>query len=208
MSLAPDRQPYFNFFNSFQSPLLNITWEVETGDFTARCRAAGVPSYQWLVHALCRACLEVEPFLWRLGADGKPTKVSTLTPSYTVLKPDGNFNFCTVPFQADFKAYLKQSLEIKAAMENAQGLAHDEEGRIDYLFITSIPWMRFTSIQHPVFDLSKVHVPSFAFGKFCVENGRIRFPFSVQAHHGFVDGLHMHQLEVALKKQLALNPFK
>lgn len=46
MSLTPERQPYFNFFNSFQSPLLNITWEVETEDFTARCRAAGVPSYQ------------------------------------------------------------------------------------------------------------------------------------------------------------------
>ena len=125
-----------------------------------------------------------------------------------MLKPDGNFNFCTVPFQADFRDYLKQSLETKAAMEHAPGLAHDEEGRIDYLFITSIPWMRFTSIQHPVFDLAKMHVPSFAFGKFHVENGKIRFPFSVQAHHGFVDGLHMYQLEVALKQQLALDSFK
>lgn len=208
MSLTPERQPYFNFFNAFQSPLLNITWEVETEDFTARCRAAGVPSYQWLVHALCRACLEVEPFLWRLGHDGKPTKVSTLTPSYTVLKPDGNFNFCTVPFQDEFKSYLKHSLEMKAKSETTPGLAHDEPGRIDYLFITSIPWMRFTSIQHPVFDLAKVHVPSFAFGKFHIEQGKIRFPFSVQAHHGFVDGLHMHQLEVALKNQLALDSFK
>ena len=204
MSLAPARRPYFDFFNSFQSPLLNITWEIETEDFTARCRAAGVPSYQWLVHALCRACLQVEPFLWRLGSDGEPTKVSTLTPSYTVMKTDGNFNFCTVPFQTDFRSYLKQSLAMKAKCETSAGLAHDEPGRIDYLFITSIPWMKFTSIQHPVFDIAKVHVPSFAFGKFQVENGRIRFPFSVQAHHGFVDGLHMHQLESTLVKELGV----
>lgn len=199
------RQSYFNFFNTFQSPLLNITWEVETEDFTERCKAAGVSSYQRLVHALCGACMDVPEFRWRLGADDQPTLVSTLSPSYTILKPDGHFNFTTVPYQEDFSEYLKVSLAAKARSEAAAGLSLDEEGRIDYLFITSIPWMRFTSIQHPVQELSRVHVPSFAFGKFVRENGKIKFPFSVQAHHGFVDGVHMHRLEEALKQRLKKN---
>jgi chloramphenicol O-acetyltransferase len=181
---------------------------VETEDFTARCRAAGVPSYQWLVHALCRACMKVEEFRWRLDSNDQPVKVDTLTPSYTVMKKDGNFNFCTVPYQDNFVEYLKTSLATKTRAETSPGLAHDEPGRIDYLFITSIPWMRFTSIQHPVFDIKRVHVPSFAFGKFHVENGRIRFPFSVQGHHGFIDARHMHALEEQLKTELALNPLK
>lgn len=206
--ISEKRRPYFDFFHSFQSPLLNITWEVETEDFTAKCKREGVSSYQWLVYSLCKACLEVEPFLWRLDEKGEPTKVSTLTPSYTVMKEDGNFNFCTVPYHSDFKTFLAKSLVVKeVAQKHPDGLTNDEPGRIDYLFITSIPWMKFTSIQHPVFDIKNVHVPSFAFGKFQVENGRIRFPFSVQGHHGFIDGLHMHQLEVALKKALSAPAF-
>ena len=206
--MTPERRRYFDFFHGFQSPLLNITWEVETADFTGPCRAAGVPSYQWLLHSLCRACLTVEPFLWRLGEGDVPVKVDTLTPSYTVLKPDGHFNFCTLPYVEHFPTFLQNSLAAKERAEKAVGLSHDEPGRLDYLFITSIPWLRFTSIQHPVFDVKRVHVPSFAFGKFQVEHGRIRFPFSVQAHHGFVDGLHLHRLEESLKGLLALDPLK
>lgn len=202
--ISEKRRPYFEFFRRFEAPLLNVTWEVETEDFTARCRAAGVPSYQWLVHALCKACFAVEPFLWRLNEDGEPTKVTTLTPSYTVMKVDGNFNFCTVPFAADFQAFLEASLAVKARAEkHPEGLTNDEPGRIDYLFITSLPWLKFTSIQHPVFDLKTAHVPSFAFGKFEVTGDRLRFPFSAQGHHGFIDGVHLHQLEVALKAALS-----
>ena len=203
MSNFYPRESYFNFFNGFQSPFLNITWEVETVDYTQRCKDLGVSSNQWLVHALCGACMDVPEFRWRLGVNGEPTMVNTLTPSYTTLKPDGHFNFTTVPYQEDFNEFLKVSLAAKTRAEEAPGLSLDEEGRIDYIFITTIPWMRFTSIQHPVQELHRVHIPSFAFGKFTREKGKIRFPFSVQAHHGFVDGVHMHRLEEAMKGRLA-----
>lgn len=196
------RESYFNFFRTFQSPLLNITWEVETEDFTPRCKELGISSYQWMVHALCGACMDVKEFRMRLGSDDKPNLVTTLSPSFTILKSDGHFNFTTVPYDADFEEFQKRAQAAKLRAEAAPGLSMDEEGRIDYLFITSIPWMRFTSIQHPVQELNRVHIPSFAFGKFTRENGKIKFPFSVQAHHGFVDAVHMHKLEEAFKVRL------
>lgn len=196
------RESYFNFFNTFQSPLLNITWEVETDDFTVRCKDLGVPVYHWMVHALCGACMDVPEFRWRLGSDDKPTMVSTLSPSFTIMKPDGHFNFNTVPYQEDFREFHRLAMASRLRAEASPGLSLDEEGRIDYLFITSIPWLRFTSIQHPVQELGRVHIPSFAFGKFTKEPGRIKFPFSVQGHHGFVDAVHMHRLEEAFKVRL------
>lgn len=202
MSLPASRKPYFDFFNAFEQPYVNIAWEVETFDFTKQCKAKNISSYHYLVHALSAACLEVEPFLWRVGLDGEPVKMNWITPSFTVMKPDGNFNFCTLPFKRDPLEFERDCLKAKALSRNAPGLTPDEAGRLDYIFITSLPWMKFSFIQHPVFNLKKNHIPSFAFGKFDIQGEVLKFSFAVQAHHGFVDGFHMHQLEVALKKNL------
>jgi len=41
--------------------------------------------------------------------------------------------------------------------------------------------------------LAQPDIPSFAWGKFRDAGvGRLELPFSVQVHHGFVDGYHIH----------------
>ncbi|MBY0518622.1 MAG: hypothetical protein K2P81_17055 [Bacteriovoracaceae bacterium] len=202
MNLPDQRKPYFDFFKNFESPLLNICWEIEVNDFTGKCKIAEISSYHFLVHSLTKACLNVEAFLWRTDREHQPIRVDSLTPSFTVMKPDGNFNFCTLPFEDNIFDFNHSCELAKKASQESQGLSSDEEGRVDYIFITSIPWMRFTSIQHPVHNLKRVNVPSFAFGKFIKENGKIKIPFAVQGHHGFIDGIHMHQLERELIKNL------
>jgi len=49
-------------------------------------------------------------------------------------------------------------------------------------------------------------VPRLAWGKYFEENGKILLPFSVQAHHSFVDGIHMGKYYECLQKYL--NEFK
>jgi chloramphenicol O-acetyltransferase len=73
----------------------------------------------------------------------------------------------------------------------------------EQVFITCIPWLAFTSIQHPSASLAHPDIPSFAWGKFRqIGNGRMELPFSVQAHHGFVDGFHIHRLAQAITAEL------
>jgi chloramphenicol O-acetyltransferase len=57
-----------------------------------------------------------------------------------------------------------------------------------------MPWLDFTSIQHPMASLATPDIPSLAWGKFRDGPDGLQLPFSVQAHHGFVDGYHIHQL--------------
>jgi chloramphenicol O-acetyltransferase type A len=66
-----------------------------------------------------------------------------------------------------------------------------------------ITWLDFTSIQHPVGRFKSNDIPSLAWGKISeLGNGKISLPFSVQAHHGFVDGYHVHLLSEQIKRSL------
>ncbi len=203
MNLPPDRQQYFDFFSKFHSPYLNLTWEMQLKDFSPECRRLGISRFQWLIYNLCRSLMNVDAFMWRLDSQSKPVQVKTLSPSYTVLNPQKNFNFTSFSFDANWQTFLERSLRSKVEAEAAEKILADESGIIDYIFITTLPWMKFTSIQHPIFDPHRVHIPSFAFGAFEESQGQICFPFSVQVHHGFVDGYHLHLLEVEMKKNLS-----
>ena len=43
-------------------------------------------------------------------------------------------------------------------------------------------------------SLAAPDIPSLAWGRFRAVDGGLQLPFSVQAHHGFVDGYHIHLL--------------
>jgi chloramphenicol O-acetyltransferase type A len=203
MSLTSDRQHYFDFFSKFHSPYLNLTWELKLADFSPYCQRLGISRFQWLIYNLCRSLMSIDAFMWRLDEEGKPVQVSTISPSYTVLNPQKNFNFTNFSYDSSWPLFLERSLRSKGEAEAATRILVDEQGKLDYIFITTLPWMKFTSIQHPIFDPRRVHIPSFAFGAFEVLGPEISFPFSVQAHHGFVDGYHLHLLDLAMKKNLS-----
>lgn len=52
-------------------------------------------------------------------------------------------------------------------------------------------------------DESKWDTPLFDWGKYYEKDGRLMMPVSVQAHHSFVDGIHIGEFVNALEKYLA-----
>lgn len=65
-----------------------------------------------------------------------------------------------------------------------------------------MPWLDFTSIQHPMASIAEPDIPSLAWGKFRDTPEGLQLPFSVQAHHGFVDGYHIHQFAQQVAREL------
>lgn len=67
----------------------------------------------------------------------------------------------------------------------------DEPGKDNVMYVTSIPWISFTNITHPI-HLSPIDsVPRFAWGKYFESEGKILMPLSVQVHHALMDGYHV-----------------
>ena len=64
---------------------------------------------------------------------------------------------------------------------------------ITNLHRSSLPWVRFTSVSHPIHMHPADSVPRITWGKCASENGAVRMPMSVQVHHGLADGVHVGQ---------------
>jgi len=67
----------------------------------------------------------------------------------------------------------------------------DDPEQDNLLFMTSIPWVSFTSFMHPIHLHPADSVPRFAWGKSFEEGKFLKMPLSVQAHHALMDGIHI-----------------
>ena len=187
------RQAHLNLFTSYQLPAVNVTAECDCRDFVTPAKACGLPPFSLLLHGIAKASMEVENFRHRLF-EGQVQRVERLTVSYTVVGADENLNFSTLPFDEDWPTFLSHYLADREEARTAASLRLAPMDHRAYLFVTCLPWLRFTSIQHPVARFADASIPNVAVGRFSIAAGRVTFPLSVQAHHGLVDGLHIHQL--------------
>lgn len=110
-------------------------------------------------------------------------------PASTILIHDDLFTFCIFDYVENFSEFAARAAE-QIAYVKAHPMLEDEPGRDDYLFMTAIPWVSFTSFMHPL-DFPVDSVPRFAWGKFFEDGEFLKMPLSVQGHHALMDGIHM-----------------
>lgn len=194
-----DRSRQIGMFGRYDLPVVNIAAEAECADFVTPAKAAGIPPFARMLHAVAQASLDVPQFRLRLLPDGTLLEVGTdLRVSYTVLGVEENLNFSSFDHRAHFPdflaAYLADREAARAAFARGEAdlrLSPLGEDRA-WIFVTCLPWLRFTFIQHPIADATDCSIPGIAVGRYEVTaDGRVRFPIAVQAHHGLVDGIHI-----------------
>lgn len=193
------RRDRFELFDRMDSPAVNLCFTLDLPDLRPWCKAQGLPPFHVLLCAVLRAVLKVENFRYRIF-DGEVISIDRLTPSYTVVNQHHDLNFAQFAWSDDLREFVARSLVAREEASSMDALNDTYQGMSrreckNQVFVTCIPWLDFTSIQHPMASLGSPDIPSLAWGKFRDgANGRLQLPFSVQAHHGFVDGYHIHQL--------------
>lgn len=65
-----------------------------------------------------------------------------------------------------------------------------------------MPWVTYTHISHTNSGQKDNATPLFDWGKYDEKAGQIVMPVSVQAHHSFVDGLHIGKFVDLLQEYL------
>lgn len=201
------RRDRFEFFESFENPLLNLSFDLEMEDFRPYCKERSLPPFHFFLYHLIHSFNELDNFKYRI-LDGEVIKVEELFGSYTVLNDENLFNYTRFKIDKDLGIFLKNSQASKVEAESSMGLINTgieltPREMKNYIFITSIPWLKLTSIEHPIYKYKSADIPSVAWGKFTpTANGQMIIPFSVQAHHGFVDAYHINLFAELLKKKL------
>ncbi len=183
----PHRQKHFDFFKSMNHPHFNITAPVNIDGLLKACKQKGLSTHLAIVYIISRAANDIPQFRWRIRGE-EVVEHDSVQPSFTVpTKVSDVFSFCTVDFDIDPDIFLERAGEIRKQMENDPSF-EDEDGRDDYLFLSSFPWVAFTGYQHAMQYHPHDSVPRISWGKIHEVNGKMIMPLSVQVHHAIVDG--------------------
>lgn len=186
----PHRQKHFEFFNGMNHPHFNITANVDISKLLLFLKKNGLPITPSIVYLISRVANDIPEFRWRIR-DGKVFEHQTVHPSFSVFTEVADvFSFCEVKYEQHAKKFIDRAFLRSEEMKKNPSF-EDEEGRDDFLFLSTIPWVSFTGFQHAMQFHTCDSIPRIVWGKFFEMDGKMQMPLSVQVHHAIVDGRHV-----------------
>ncbi len=193
------RREQFDLFRRLRVPYFSITSDVEISTYRKLVpRGAGFTL--GIAHAIAAAANATPPFRQRLRGDDV-IEFDVVHPTIIVLTEEEAFRFCAFPFSESFEQFADGARE---RMEEARAASSlfDFEDRLDYLFMTSIPWIPFTGMTHASMTRADDSVPRIAWGRCRQVGDRILLPLNVQVHHALVDGIHVGRFYAAFEETM------
>ena len=183
------RRKHYELFGSFNHPHFGMTVNMDLTAFRSYQRKHGISFTVAVMYVISRAANSIPEFRYRIR-DERVIEHDIVHPSATILVNENEFSFCTVEYTGDFSKFAEiAAKQIAHVKENLT--LEDKSGQDDLLFMTSIPWVSFTSFSHPMNLSPPDSVPRFAWGRFREEEDRWLMPLAVQGHHAVMDGLHV-----------------
>ena len=183
------RRDIYKFYSGLDYPHFNICAEIDITRLHRQCRQSGISRFNGVLYGVSRIANEIEEFRQRIRAE-EVVQHQVVHPSYTVLTDDNTFCFCETKYSDDITIFSDRTDRAILRAKQEPSL-EDEPGRDDYLFISSLPWVRFTSVSHPIHMNPVDSIPRITWGRFSEVHKRVTMPLSIQVHHGLADGYHV-----------------
>ena len=98
------RSGQFAYFRQMLFPFAGVTAEGDITDFAARRQ--GRPFFLSFLYAVVRAANAVPQLRRRITEDGAVVEYDWCAPSYTAMKPDGVYVYCTVEGDLPYEAFV------------------------------------------------------------------------------------------------------
>lgn len=197
-----ERSLHCQIFREYVEPAFCVTFEVDCTNFKEAIEQQGLSFTLAMVYAVCKCANEIEAFRYRF-VDGQVVLFERIDTAFTYLNQEtGLFKVVNVPFIDSLPEYC--ALAQKTAREQ-QAYFTGPLGN-DVFQCSALPWVTYTHISHTISGKNENATPLFDWGKYSERSGRLWMPVSVQAHHSFVDGLHIGQFTEKLQNFLNQPP--
>ena len=194
-----ERAMHCMVFRNSVEPAFCITFEADVTEFKKYVKNSNLSFTLAMVYAVCKCANQIEAFRYRF-VDGKVVLFDNIDTAFTYLNKKTNlFKVVNVPMMDNLREYCA----------NAKKIADEQEAYFtgplgnDVFQCSPMPWVTYTHISHTNSGKKDNATPLFDWGKYCEKDGRIMMPISVQAHHSFVDGIHIGEFVDLLEKYLA-----
>ena len=182
------RREHFRLFTAKDFPYFSLVANVDLTAFYPVVKQRGIAFTIAIAYVIARAANEIPEFRYRIRGR-EVVEHEIVHPSITILTGDDLFSFCTFVYTQDFSSFAARATEQIAYVKEHHTI-EDEPGRDDYLFMTAIPWISFTSLVHPVQLSPADSVPRIAWGRYFGQGEGLQMPLNLQAHHALIDGIH------------------
>lgn len=193
------RKAQYDFFKSFEQPFFNVTANVNITSYTQFLKAQQQPFFLGMLHAVLTTVNQLSHFRYRLQGDDV-WEYETIHSGITILKEDETFMYCTVLYEPFLATFIQNSQQAIAAQKAKRGFVPHTQPNV--IYVSSLPWISFTSVQHAHERLSGDSIPRFVFGKFFQQGDQLLLPLAVEVHHALADGFHVGQFFEKLQKHL------
>ena len=179
----------FTYFRGMTFPFAGLTVE------------SSRPFFLSLLYAVVRAANTVPQLRRRLAEDGTVVEYDWCPPSYTAMKPDGVYVYCTVEGDMPYGTFIAEGQRRQREVLERGTLTEDGDVR-SFFFVSSVPWVHYSQLQHPAESPDDSN-PRISWGKYVTVNGRTTLPVSLFVNHALADGLHISRFFLNLEKELA-----
>lgn len=182
-----DRAMHCMIFRNSVEPAFCVTFEADITKYKQVIKEQGLSFTMAMVYAVCKCANEIEAFRYRF-VDGKVVLFDRIDTAFTYMNQETElFKVVNVPMAEDLKTYCE--LALKTAREQQEYFTGPLGN--DVFQCSPMPWVTYTHISHTNSGKKDNATPLFDWGKYYEKDGRILMPVSVQAHHSFVDGIHI-----------------
>jgi len=184
-----ERKSHFNFFRQMDNPHFNICANIDITELKSFTEKNKLSLFKTVLFIAVSTANNIKEFRQRI-ADEQVYEHERVAATYTVPSSQDVFSFCTTTYSLNFQDFYNASGNaMNQAAENPQ--IGNLPGRDDLIYMSCIPWVSFTSYSNAMHFTPVDSIPRIVWGKYFSENGRIKMPLSVQAHHALVDGKHI-----------------
>lgn len=185
-------------FRESIEPAFCVTFEADVTNLRRKTREQKLSFTLAMVYAVCTCANEIEEFRYRF-LDGKVVLFDHIDTAFTYLDPDTElFKVVNVPLAGSMEDYVEKAG--KAAKEQKEYFTGPLGN--DVFQCSPMPWVAYTHISHTNSGRKDNATPLFDWGKYEEKAGRVVMPVSVQAHHSFVDGIHVGRFAQLLQTSI------
>ncbi len=193
-----ERAMHCMVFRNSVEPAFCVTFEADITHFLKRIKKQCYSFTLAFVYVVCRCANDIEAFRYRF-LDGKVVLFDKIDTAFTYLNKETElFKVINVPMQETLEEYIE--LAARIAQEQKEYFTGPLGN--DVFQCSPMPWVTYTHISHTNSGQKDNATPLFDWGKYYGKAGRIVMPVSVQAHHSFVDGIHIGKFVDLLQEYL------
>lgn len=191
-----ERKQHYSIFKNYLQPRYDISFELEVTHFYTKIKEERLSFTLAMIFAIATCANEIEEFRYRF-VDGEVVKYNELNLSFTYLNKETELmKNVVVEMRENIHDFVTYAYEVA---NNQKEYFTGPMGNDIYQF-SAIPWISYTHFSHTDSGKKDNATPIFDWGKIFWREGKMFMPFSVQAHHSFVDGIHMGKLAQRLQQ--------